>query len=147
VIAMMLLLGASVHAVIQGVGIDEAMYGVAAVTEGQDGWWGHEAKGGEGGDCHCHPEAKPSAKSPHYETSLVGWGAPRKPRLLALSGHWTASRELSAKGSLLILAAEGLGVRNSVRILPKRCVEAPKLFSWLRATHPDQGELLWLKQT
>jgi hypothetical protein len=80
VVAMVTLRAAAMHAVIYGIRIGEAVGSIVAVTEGHDRWRGHEAKGGEGGDCHCHSEAKPSAECPHYETSLVGWGAPRKPR-------------------------------------------------------------------
>jgi hypothetical protein len=65
VIAAMLLCNAvkrPMHAVIDGIGMGEAMQGLLAMAEGHDRRRRHQAKGGEGGDCHRHAEAKPGAE-------------------------------------------------------------------------------------
>jgi hypothetical protein len=71
VIAVMLLRKAAMRAVIDGIGMGEAIQGVLAVAEGQHGRRRREAKCGEGGDDDRHAEAEPGAECPQHGSSLV----------------------------------------------------------------------------
>jgi hypothetical protein len=55
----------AVHAVIHGFGIGEAVRGVAAMAEGHDRRWYHQAKRGKNRDHYRQAEAKPGAECPH----------------------------------------------------------------------------------
>jgi hypothetical protein len=72
VIAVVILGTAAMHVVIYGIGISEAVDGVAAVAEGHDRGRCHEAKRGESGDHHSRAKAEPTSESPHYALSVVG---------------------------------------------------------------------------
>jgi hypothetical protein len=78
VITLMILSAAADHAVIDGIGMNEAMCGVVAMAESQDGRRRHKAKGGENGDHHRRAKAKPGAECPHYSLSLVAGEESRK---------------------------------------------------------------------
>ena len=65
VIAAMLLCNAvkrPMHAVIDGIGMGEAMQVFSPWPKAMTRRRRHQAKGGEGGDCHRHAEAKPGAE-------------------------------------------------------------------------------------
>jgi hypothetical protein len=72
VVTVVILRAAAMHAVVHGIGIDETVHGIAAVSEGQDRWGRHKAKGRENGDHHRSAKAQPSAECPHYALSVVG---------------------------------------------------------------------------
>jgi hypothetical protein len=56
-VVAVVILRVAMHAVIHGIRIGEAVGGVAAMPEGQDGGRRHEAKRGEGGDHHRRAKA------------------------------------------------------------------------------------------
>ena len=53
---------APMHAVIDGVGVGEAMHRSLAMAEGHDCRRRYQAKGGEDGDCHRDAEPNPGAQ-------------------------------------------------------------------------------------
>jgi hypothetical protein len=71
-VTVVIVRSAAMHPMIHGIGIGEAMQGVAAMAKGQDSGRGHKAKGSENGHHHCRAEAKPGAEYPHYALSVVG---------------------------------------------------------------------------
>jgi hypothetical protein len=80
VVTVVILRATAIHAVVHGIGIDETVCGIAAMSEGQDRWWRHKAKGRENGAHHRRAKAKPSAECPHYALSVVGRRRCDKPR-------------------------------------------------------------------
>jgi hypothetical protein len=72
VVTVVILRAAAMPAVVYGIAIDEAVCGIAAMSEGQDRWRRQKAKGRENGDHHRRAEARPGAECPHYALRVVG---------------------------------------------------------------------------
>jgi hypothetical protein len=80
-VAVVLLGVTAMHAVIDGIGIGEAVDGVTAMAEGHDRGRCDEAKSGKNRDHHRRAEAKPGAECPHDGFEPSGsWSPPQASR-------------------------------------------------------------------